>query len=57
MTEVVCSLGPVERIADAAPVVADAIVDALGAWGGPLPHLDTWHHTALGRLTGDRQAG
>ena len=32
MTAVVCSLGPVQRIVDAAPVVSDAVVAALAAW-------------------------
>ena len=38
MTAVVCSLGPVQRIVDAAPTVSDAVVGALGAWvASPLP--------------------
>jgi N-acetylmuramoyl-L-alanine amidase len=38
MTAVVCSIGPVQRIVDAAPVVADALVAALAAWAAsPLP--------------------
>ena len=38
MTAVVCSVGPVQRMVDGAPVVADAIVDALAAWAAsPLP--------------------
>ena len=32
MTAVVCSLGPVQRIVDAAPIVSDAVVAALAAW-------------------------
>ena len=32
MTAVVCSLGPVNRIADAAGPIGDAVVAALGAW-------------------------
>ena len=32
MTTVVCSLGPVNRIADAAAPIGDAVVAALGAW-------------------------
>jgi N-acetylmuramoyl-L-alanine amidase len=32
MTAVVCSLGPVQRIVDAAPVVGDAVVAGLAAW-------------------------
>jgi N-acetylmuramoyl-L-alanine amidase len=38
MTAVVCSIGPVQRMVDGAPVVAGAIVDALTAWAAsPLP--------------------
>jgi N-acetylmuramoyl-L-alanine amidase len=38
MTAVVCSIGPVQRMVDGAPVVADLIVDALAAWAAsPLP--------------------
>jgi N-acetylmuramoyl-L-alanine amidase len=38
MTAVVCTLGPVQRIVDAAPVVSDAVVAALSAWVAcPLP--------------------
>jgi N-acetylmuramoyl-L-alanine amidase len=38
MTAVVCSIGPVQRIVDAAPIVADAVVAALAAWAAsPLP--------------------
>lgn len=38
MTAVVCSLGPVQRIVDAAPAVADAVAEALLAWAAaPLP--------------------
>lgn len=38
MTAVVCAIGPVQRIVDAAPVVADAMVAALAAWAAsPLP--------------------
>lgn len=38
MTAVVCSLGPVQRIVDAAPLVGEAVVDALSAWAAsPLP--------------------
>jgi N-acetylmuramoyl-L-alanine amidase len=32
MTAVVCSLGPVQRIRDAAPAISDAVVAALAAW-------------------------
>ncbi len=32
MTAVVCSLGPVQRVTDAAGVMADAVVSALAAW-------------------------
>ena len=32
MTAVVCSLGPVNRIADAAGTIGDAVVAALAAW-------------------------
>ena len=32
MTAVVCSLGPVKRIADAAGTIGDAVVAALAAW-------------------------
>ena len=32
MTAVVCSLGPVKRIADAAGTIGDAVVTALAAW-------------------------
>lgn len=38
MTAVVCSLGPVQRVVDAAPLVGEAVVDALAAWvASPLP--------------------
>ncbi len=38
MTAVVCSLGPVQRIVDAAPLVGEAVVAALAAWAAsPLP--------------------
>jgi N-acetylmuramoyl-L-alanine amidase len=38
MTAVVCSIGPVQRIVDAAPLVSDAVVGALAAWAAsPLP--------------------
>ncbi len=38
MTAVVCSLGPVQRIVDAAPVVGEAVVTALAVWvASPLP--------------------
>ncbi len=38
MTAVVCSVGPVQRIVDAAPVVSDVVVAALAAWAAsPLP--------------------
>jgi N-acetylmuramoyl-L-alanine amidase len=41
MTAVVCSLGPVQRVVDAAPVVGDAVVDAMAAWAAsPLPQAD-----------------
>ena len=41
MTAVVCSLGPVQRVVDAAPLVGDAVVDALAAWAAsPLPQAD-----------------
>jgi N-acetylmuramoyl-L-alanine amidase len=32
MTAVVCSLGPVQRVVDAAPAVSDAVVNAIAAW-------------------------
>jgi N-acetylmuramoyl-L-alanine amidase len=32
MTAVVCSLGPVKRVADAAGAIGDAVVNALAAW-------------------------
>ena len=32
MTAVVCSLGPVQRVTDAAGVMAEAVVSALAAW-------------------------
>ena len=39
MTAVVCSLGPVQRVVDAAPAISDAVVTALAAWAAaPLPH-------------------
>ncbi len=39
MTAVVCSLGPVQRIIDAAPTISEAVVSALAAWAAaPLPH-------------------
>ena len=38
MTAVVCSVGPVQRIVDAAPMVSDVVVAALAAWAAsPLP--------------------
>ena len=38
MTAVVCSFGPVQRIVDAAPLLSDAVVEALAAWAAsPLP--------------------
>jgi N-acetylmuramoyl-L-alanine amidase len=38
MTAVVCAIGPVQRIVDAAPLVSDAVVAALAAWAAsPLP--------------------
>jgi N-acetylmuramoyl-L-alanine amidase len=38
MTAVVCSLGPVQQIVDAAPLISDAVVTALAAWAAsPLP--------------------
>ena len=38
MTAVVCSLGPVQRIVDAAPAISDLVVAALAAWAAsPLP--------------------
>ena len=38
MTAVVCSMGPVQRVVDAAPVIGDAVVGALAAWAAsPLP--------------------
>ena len=41
MTAVVCSLGPVQRVVDAAPVIGDAVVEALAAWAAsPLPEGD-----------------
>jgi N-acetylmuramoyl-L-alanine amidase len=41
MTAVVCSLGPVQRIVDAAPQVGEAVVTALAAWAAsPLPQND-----------------
>jgi hypothetical protein len=42
MTAVVCSLGPVQRIVDAAPLVGEAVVAALAAWAAsPLPQAAT----------------
>lgn len=39
MTAVVCSLGPVQRVVDAAPAVSEAVVEALAAWAAaPMPH-------------------
>jgi N-acetylmuramoyl-L-alanine amidase len=32
MTAVVCSLGPVQRVVDAAALVSDAVVRAIAAW-------------------------
>jgi N-acetylmuramoyl-L-alanine amidase len=32
MTAVVCSLGPVQHVTDAAGVLSDAVIAALGAW-------------------------
>jgi N-acetylmuramoyl-L-alanine amidase len=38
MTAVVCSLGPVQRVVDAAPAVSGAVVDALALWAAaPVP--------------------
>ena len=38
MTAVVCSLGPVQRVVDAAPIISDAVVEALSAWvAAPVP--------------------
>ena len=38
MTAVVCSLGPVQRVVDAAPAISDAVVAALAAWAAaPMP--------------------
>jgi N-acetylmuramoyl-L-alanine amidase len=38
MTAVVCTLGPVQRVVDAAPTISDAVVSALTAWVAcPLP--------------------
>ena len=38
MTAVVCSLGPVQRVVDAAPAVSAAVVEALALWAAaPLP--------------------
>ena len=38
MPAVVCSLGPVQRVVDAAPAISDAVVAALAAWAAsPLP--------------------
>jgi len=38
MTAVVCSLGPVQRIVDAAPVIGETVVGAITAWAAsPLP--------------------
>jgi len=38
MTAIVCSIGPVQRIVDAAPVVSDAVVTSLAGWAAsPLP--------------------
>ena len=38
MPAVVCSVGPVQRIVDAAPMVSDVVVAALAAWAAsPLP--------------------
>ena len=41
MTAVVCSLGPVQRVVDAAPAISDAVVEALAAWAArrSLPQL------------------
>ena len=44
MTAVVCSLGPVQRVVDAAPAISDAVVEALAAWAAapvPLPVAPT----------------
>ena len=39
MTAIVCSMGPVQRVVDATPVLSDAVVEALAAWAeSPLPH-------------------
>jgi N-acetylmuramoyl-L-alanine amidase len=39
MTAVVCSVGPVQRVVDAAPAISDAVVAALTAWAAePMPH-------------------
>ena len=32
MTAVVCALGPVQRVIDATPALADAVIAALAAW-------------------------
>ena len=38
MTAIVCSVGPVQRIVDAAPTVSEAVVTALAGWAAsPLP--------------------
>jgi N-acetylmuramoyl-L-alanine amidase len=39
MPAIVCSMGPVQRVVDATPVLSDAVVEALAAWAAsPLPH-------------------
>jgi N-acetylmuramoyl-L-alanine amidase len=38
MTAVVCSLGPVQRVVDTAPLISDAVLEALTAWvAAPVP--------------------
>ena len=38
MTAVVCSLGPVQRVVDAAPIISDAVLEALSTWVAPPYH-------------------
>jgi N-acetylmuramoyl-L-alanine amidase len=42
MTAVVCSLGPVQRVVDAAPSISEAVVAAVAAWAAsPIPRSMT----------------
>ena len=53
MTAVVCSLGPVQRVVDAAPAVSDAVVAALAAWAAaPLPTPGRRHPPRPHRVRG-----